>query len=86
MKNPNPNPNPNTELIELKKEKYCWVVTGAAGFIGSNLVEKLLTYDQKVIAIDNFSTGYQRNLDEIQNNVSKKQWDRLFSCIYCKRK
>ena len=41
-----------------------WLVTGAAGFIGSNLVETLLRHGQRVIGLDNFSTGHQRNLDE----------------------
>ena len=41
-----------------------WLVTGAAGFIGSNLVETLLRHGQRVIGFDNFSTGFQRNLDE----------------------
>ena len=40
-----------------------WLVTGAAGFIGSNLVETLLRHGQRVVGLDNFSTGYQRNLD-----------------------
>ena len=49
---------------ELKDNEYKWLVTGAAGFIGSNLVEKLLTLNQKVVGLDNFETGYQHNLDE----------------------
>jgi len=49
---------------ELKDNQYTWLVTGAAGFIGSNLVEKLLTLNQKVIGLDNFETGYQHNLDQ----------------------
>lgn len=49
---------------ELKDNEYTWLVTGAAGFIGSNLVEKLLTLNQKVVGLDNFETGYQHNLDE----------------------
>ena len=46
-----------------------WVVTGAAGFIGSNLVETLLRHGQKVVGLDNFATGHQRNLDEVLNAV-----------------
>ena len=42
-----------------------WLVTGAAGFIGSNLVESLLYAGQTVVGLDNFATGYQRNLDEV---------------------
>ena len=49
---------------ELTHNQYTWLVTGAAGFIGSNLVEKLLTLNQKVIGLDNFETGYQHNLDQ----------------------
>ena len=49
---------------ELKDNQYTWLVTGAAGFIGSNLVEKLLTLNQKVMGLDNFETGYQHNLDQ----------------------
>ena len=49
---------------ELVNNQFTWLVTGAAGFIGSNLVEKLLTLNQKVIGLDNFETGYQHNLDQ----------------------
>lgn len=54
-----------------------WLVTGAAGFIGSNLIERLLTLDQRVVGIDNFSTGHQRNLDEVRGAVSAAQWERF---------
>ena len=50
--------------LHLKNKKYKWLVTGAAGFIGSNLVEKLLTLDQRVVALDNFSTGYTSNIED----------------------
>ncbi len=43
-----------------------WLVTGAAGFIGSNLVEALLGAGQSVVGLDNFATGHQRNLDELE--------------------
>lgn len=52
-----------------------WLVTGAAGFIGSNLVEALLTLNQKVTGLDNFSTGFQHNLDQIQEAVTPEQWE-----------
>lgn len=51
-----------------------WLVTGVAGFIGSNLLEKLLLLNQKVVGLDNFATGFQHNLDEVQASVSAEQW------------
>ncbi|CAM3879159.1 SDR family oxidoreductase [Bordetella bronchialis] len=54
-----------------------WLVTGAAGFIGSNLVETLLLLDQDVVGLDNFSTGHRRNLDEVRNNVGEDRWTRF---------
>lgn len=55
----------------LKQHQYRWLVTGAAGFIGSNLVEKLLILNQKVVGIDNFETGYQTNLDQAIADASQ---------------
>lgn len=54
-----------------------WLVTGVAGFIGSNLLETLLKLNQTVVGLDNFATGYQKNLDEVQSLVSGEQWDRF---------
>ena len=54
----------------LSNRKWKWLVTGAAGFIGSNLVECLLHANQVVVGLDNFSTGHQRNLDEILRSLS----------------
>ena len=51
-----------------------WLITGVAGFIGSNLLETLLKLNQKVVGLDNFSTGNENNLKEVQGLVSKKQW------------
>jgi UDP-N-acetylglucosamine 4-epimerase len=51
-----------------------WLVTGVAGFIGSNLLETLLSINQRVIGLDNFATGHQRNLDEVQSLVTSEQW------------
>ena len=48
----------------LKQNQYTWLVTGVAGFIGSNLLEKLLKLNQKVIGLDNFETGFQHNIDQ----------------------
>ncbi|MDH2370397.1 NAD-dependent epimerase/dehydratase family protein [Providencia rettgeri] len=60
------------ELIISPKK---WLVTGVAGFIGSNLLEELLSLNQIVIGLDNFSTGFQHNLDEVRSSVTEKQWD-----------
>ena len=60
---------------ELLRHQYTWLVTGVAGFIGSNLLEKLLMMNQKVIGLDNFSTGYQNNFDEVQTLVAPTQWE-----------
>ena len=51
-----------------------WLVTGVAGFIGSNLLETLLKLNQRVVGLDNFATGHQRNLDEVQTLVTPQQW------------
>ena len=55
---------------ELKDNQQTWLVTGAAGFIGSNLAEKLLTLNQKVVGLDNFETGYQHNIDQALEDAS----------------
>lgn len=62
---------------ELRKSPRRWLITGCAGFIGSNLLESLLKLDQGVVGLDNFATGYQRNLDDVQSLVSEEQWDRF---------
>ncbi len=53
------------------------MVTGVAGFIGSNLLETLLKLDQHVVGLDNFSTGFQHNFDQVREQVSKEQWQRF---------
>ncbi|MDP1636840.1 MAG: NAD-dependent epimerase/dehydratase family protein [Candidatus Nitrotoga sp.] len=58
----------------LPQEPRVWLVTGAAGFIGSNLVETLLKLDQHVIGLDNFTTGYRENLKEVEHCVTTQQW------------
>ena len=55
----------------LKENEHTWLVTGAAGFIGSNLVERLLNLNQKVVGLDNFITGSQSNIDDALSCVSK---------------
>ncbi len=62
------------ELLESPKT---WLITGVAGFIGSNLLEKLLKLNQTVVGLDNFATGHQHNLDEVKGLVSDAQWDRF---------
>jgi len=59
-----------------------WLVTGAAGFIGSNLVETLLALDQRVVGLDNLSTGRRYNLDQVRDSVSGERWGR-FAFIEC---
>ena len=54
-----------------------WLVTGAAGFIGSNLVEALLAAGQQVIGLDNFATGHRGNLDEVRAAVGDERWSRF---------
>ena len=63
--------------MQLKSNPKVWLITGVAGFIGSNLLEQLLKLDQTVVGLDNFATGYQRNLDEVQGLVSEAQWRRF---------
>jgi UDP-N-acetylglucosamine 4-epimerase len=60
--------------IELLKAPKTWLVTGVAGFIGSNLLETLLKLNQRLVGLDNFATGHQRNLTEVQSLVTKAQW------------
>lgn len=64
------------ELIQtqLRQSPKTWLVTGVAGFIGSNLLETLLKLDQRVVGLDNFDTGHQRNLNEVQALVTPAQW------------
>src|SRR5687768_10536325 len=63
--------------LELRKRPRKWLVTGCAGFIGSNLLEALLKLDQTVVGLDNFATGYQHNLDEVEELVDEEQWARF---------
>ncbi|WP_323016917.1 NAD-dependent epimerase/dehydratase family protein [Castellaniella sp.] len=66
-----------TLQTELQAHPRTWLVTGCAGFIGSNLLEALLKLNQTVVGLDNFSTGYQHNLDEVRSQVSADQWARF---------
>ncbi len=62
---------------QLVAQPRTWLVTGCAGFIGSNLLEALLRLGQTVIGLDNFSTGHQGNLDEVRQLVGDAAWARF---------
>lgn len=62
---------------DLRRHPKKWLVTGVAGFIGSNLLETLLKLDQFVVGIDNFATGHQHNLDEVKGVVTDEQWSKF---------
>jgi UDP-N-acetylglucosamine/UDP-N-acetylgalactosamine 4-epimerase len=64
-------------LQTLKSNQHTWLVTGVAGFIGSNILEELLNCRQKVIGLDNYSTGYKKNLEEVEANVNKNSWKKF---------
>ena len=61
-------------MDSLKQNAYTWLITGVAGFIGSNILEYLLINNQKVVGLDNFITGHNHNLQEVQGEVSSAQW------------
>jgi UDP-N-acetylglucosamine 4-epimerase len=67
-----------TAYEELKKtlvqQPSTWLVTGVAGFIGSNLLETLLGLNQRVVGLDNYATGHSYNFDKVRNSVSEAQW------------
>ncbi len=64
-------------LAGLGKSPKTWLITGVAGFIGSNLLETLLSLDQNVVGLDNFSTGRTENLDDVKKRVSPARWGRF---------
>ncbi|HED00878.1 MAG TPA: Vi polysaccharide biosynthesis UDP-N-acetylglucosaminuronic acid C-4 epimerase TviC [Proteobacteria bacterium] len=66
--------NIKAQLIESPKS---WLVTGVAGFIGSGLLEELLKLGQTVIGLDNFSTGYLHNLEDVKEKAGAKAWSRF---------
>lgn len=61
----------------LQQAPRKWLITGVAGFIGSNLLETLLKLDQHVVGLDNFATGHRANLDLVKSYVSDVQWQRF---------
>ena len=63
------------QLIErLSNKPKLWLVTGSAGFIGSNLLETLLRYNQLVVGLDNYATGSPGNLDQVRDLVGPERW------------
>ena len=65
---------------ELKSAPRTWLITGVAGFIGSNLLETLLKLDQRVNGLDNFASGKERNIEAVQARVTPSQWARFHLC------
>lgn len=63
-----------TLIHTLPASPKTWLITGVAGFIGSNLLETLLGLDQYVVGLDSFVTGHQRNLNEVREAVTEEQW------------
>jgi len=62
-------------LKQLNQQPKKWLITGVAGFIGSNLLETLLKNNQQVTGMDNFSTGHKHNLNQVKDLVSPEQWN-----------
>jgi UDP-N-acetylglucosamine/UDP-N-acetylgalactosamine 4-epimerase len=62
---------------ELGKGPKRWLITGVAGFIGSNLLEALLELDQPVVGMDNFITGYTHNLEDVKSTVGPEKWGKF---------
>src|ERR1035437_3630638 len=60
---------------QVLAEPKVWLVTGVAGFIGSNLLETLLRQNQRVIGLDNYATGSRRNLEQVQELVGPERWN-----------
>ena len=71
----------NRAREHLQSHQYHWLITGVAGFIGSNLLETLLKLNQKVIGLDNFSTGHHHNLDHVLQSVGTQVWEDNFELI-----
>ena len=64
-------------IVALRAQPRRWLVTGAAGFVGSSIIETLLRLDQTVIGLDNFATGSRLNLEEVHKNVGDAAWQRF---------
>jgi UDP-N-acetylglucosamine 4-epimerase len=70
-------PSQDDLRTHLLGTRRVWLVTGAAGFIGSHLVETLLSLGQSVRGLDNFATGYRRNLEDVRLAVGDQAWQRF---------
>lgn len=66
-----------SRCAELEKTPRTWLITGVAGFIGSNLLQHLLSIGQQVVGLDNLATGHLKNLDEVRGLVSPQAWQRF---------
>ncbi len=69
--------NIKAQYPQIAPGERTWLVTGVAGFIGSNLLEALLKLDQRVVGLDNFATGFQHNLDQVRQAVGSEAWARF---------
>jgi UDP-N-acetylglucosamine 4-epimerase len=58
----------------LRQQRYTWLITGVAGFVGSNLLEALLGLGQRVVGLDNFITGFRHNLDDVRRTAGEAAW------------
>src|SRR5438445_102887 len=67
-------PMTSAPFSHLQKAPKPWLVTGCAGFIGSNLLERLLKLGQNVVGLDNFSTGFRHNLEQVEDAVGPESW------------
>ncbi|RLA07416.1 MAG: LPS biosynthesis protein WbpP [Gammaproteobacteria bacterium] len=68
-------------LQHLQNHQYTWLITGVAGFIGSNLLEALLKLNQKIIGLDNLSTGFEKNITAAIKDANNHNSDKLFKFI-----
>lgn len=67
----------HSRIQKLKDRPKKWLITGVAGFIGSNVLETLLRHEQEVVGLDNLSTGSFDNLASVEKQVSSAAWKRF---------